>query len=85
MFSNILKVRRRSPLHFWALSRTLSWVPQNINKPIQSGHRDIWHDTQLLFGELAPVYPAGPESKALGASDVPEIRRDERDRTVGYA
>src|SRR5208337_2764315 len=59
-------------------------LSQNRDEPIQRVHGDVRPDSQFVFGKLAPVHPARPEPEGLGARDVPEIRRYECNRIIGY-
>src|SRR5260370_19012722 len=70
----------------WSISmrKVLECLSQNRNEPIQRVHGDVGPDSQFVFRKLAPIHPARPEAEALGACNVPEIRRYEGDRVVGY-
>src|SRR5271157_6655395 len=62
-----------------------AYLSQNWDEPIQCIHGDVRSDSQFVFRKLAPVHPARPEPERLGARNVPEIRRYERDRIAGYS
>jgi len=52
MFWNIPKVRRFTTT-LLAADPPCSWAPENVNKPIQRGHRHIWHDAGVLIGPFS--------------------------------
>src|SRR5437588_12836903 len=58
---------------------------QNSDEPIQRIHRDVRPHSQIIFREVAAVHPTRPKPEALSACDVPEVRRNERDRVVANA